>query len=254
MRLQDNVAIITGAGSGIGRGMAQRFAAEGAAVMVADINGDGARATAASIDDAGGRASASEIDVRALGDVERMVGATVDAFDKVDILINCAGTGALIGFLEMSSDAFQNVIAVNLTGTFHCGQAAGKAMVRNGYGRIVNIASIAGERAGVGRSAYGTSKGAVMALTRQMAVELGPLGITVNAIAPGPVDTELTRVVHNQRTRDAYARMIPLKRYGAIEEMASAAVYLASEEARYVNGHVLSVDGGFTVAGILDDL
>jgi NAD(P)-dependent dehydrogenase (short-subunit alcohol dehydrogenase family) len=139
---------------------------------------------------------------------------------------------------------------VNVTGTFLCAQHAARLMLRNRWGRIVNIASVAGMRAvGTGRTAYGTSKGAVIALTRQMAVELAAHGITANAVAPGPVDTPMTRVLHSEQFRRDYARAIPMERYGATGEIAAAVMYLASEEASYVTGTVLPVDGGFLAAG-----
>ena len=126
-------------------------------------------------------------------------------------------------------------------------------MVKQGYGRVINIASIAGLRAGIGRTGYGTSKAAVIGLTRQMALELGPLGVTANAIGPGPVETPLTAVAHSDVTREAYLDLIPVGRYGKIEEMADAAAFLAGEEAAYMNGHILYVDGGYTAIGIARD-
>jgi NAD(P)-dependent dehydrogenase (short-subunit alcohol dehydrogenase family) len=153
-------------------------------------------------------------------------------------------------FLELERAVFERVMAVNVSGALFCGQAAARDMATRHWGRIINVASISGQRAGLGRTAYGTSKAAVIQLTRQMAMELGALGITANAIAPGPVDTAAARAGHTPETREVYLRMIPVGRYGETGEMAAAALYLASEDAAYVNGHVLDVDGGFMAAGI----
>ena len=156
-------------------------------------------------------------------------------------------------FLDAKPEDFQAIMRVNLEGTMYCGQHVGRVMVKNGYGRIINIASISGERAGIGRTGYGVSKFAVIGLTKQMALELGPQGVTVNAVGPGPVDTPLTQVAHSEETRRAYLDLIPLNRYGKVEEMADAAAYLAGEQAAYVNGHILFVDGGFVSVGIQNE-
>ncbi|MBL8839038.1 MAG: glucose 1-dehydrogenase [Alphaproteobacteria bacterium] len=244
-------AIVTGAAAGIGLAIAQRLARAGIAVAIADRDRAGAAAAAAALAADGHRACAIGVDVTSPAEVEAMVAQTIAAFGRLDILVSNAGIAGVHGFLDQPLDHWNAVLAVNLTGVMLCGQAAARAMVRQSSGRIVNIASISGIRAGIGRTAYGTSKAAVIHLTRQMALELGPLGITANAVAPGPVDTAMAQAVHTAETRAAYARLIPMHRYGRPDEIAAAVLFLASEEASYVNGQTLCVDGGFAAAGIV---
>ena len=250
MRLKDRIAIVTGGGSGLGAGIAKRFAKEGASLVLADINGDNAEKIATSIRKGQTKAIAVEMDVTDYDAAGDLISRTLNEFGTVDILVNSAGTSRHMTFLEAEPEDFQAIMKVNLEGTMYCGQHAGRVMVDKGYGRIVNIASISGERAGIGRTGYGVSKFAVIGLTKQMALELGPQGVTVNAVGPGPVDTPLTQIAHSEETRRAYLELIPLNRYGKVEEMADAAAYLAGEQAAYVNGHILFVDGGFVSVGI----
>ena len=250
MRLKDRVAIVTGGGSGLGAGIAKRFAAEGAAVVCADINEENAETVASGIAATRDGAIAMRVDVTDYQDAERLTAETIKQFGRVDIIVNSAGIANHMLFLEAKPEDFQRIMRVNLEGTLYCAQHAAREMVKQGYGRVINIASIAGLRAGIGRTGYGTSKAAVIGLTRQMALELGPLGVTANAIGPGPVDTPLTEVAHSKMTREAYLDLIPVGRYGQIEEMADAATFLAGEQAAYMNGHILYVDGGYTAIGI----
>jgi 3-oxoacyl-[acyl-carrier protein] reductase len=169
---------------------------------------------------------------------------------RCDVLVNSAGIARVFPFLEFPLDNFVATMNVNVTGTLLCSQHAARLMVRHKWGRIVNVASVAGMRAvGTGRTAYGTSKGAVIALTRQMAVELAEHGVTANAVAPGPVDTPMTRELHTDRFRQEYCNAIPMNRYGTPGEIAAAVMYLVSEDAAYTSGVTLPVDGGFLASG-----
>ena len=249
MRLKDKVAIVTGGGRGIGRAIAQRYAREGAAIVVADINGENASRSAVEIGAIGMTA-----DVSNQQDVQQMISRAVDAFGRIDVLVNVAGIGLTKTFLNTTLDEWNRVLNVNLTGAFLCSQAAARIMAGQRSGRIINISSLSAQRGGTGRAAYGASKAGTTMLTKVMAVELAPLGITVNEIAPGPVNTEMTAVTHDAATRDAYHRLIPMRRYAEQDEIADAAVFLGSDEAKFINGHTLNVDGGFQAAGLIFDL
>lgn len=171
-----------------------------------------------------------------------------------DIVVNNAGISVVRPALDVPLDEWDRILRVNLTGTFLCAQAAARGMRDRGQGgRIVNLASTSGQRGGTGRAAYGASKAGVEALTKVLAVEWAAYGITVNAVAPGPIDTDLVRATHSAATRAAYEAATPARRYGTPDEIAAAAVFLASDAASYVTGHVLNVDGGFAAAGVMFD-
>jgi meso-butanediol dehydrogenase/(S,S)-butanediol dehydrogenase/diacetyl reductase len=243
------VALVTGAARGIGLAGAQWFLAHGHAVALLDID----RATL----DAAVAALARPEHVLALpADVSdpRQVAdamAAIEArFGRLDALVNNAGIAVFKPLLHTRFDEWQQVLATNLNGPFLCTQAAVPLMLQSGGGAVVNIASISGLRASTLRVAYGTSKAALIHLTKQQAAELGDLGIRVNAIAPGPVDTTMAKLVHSAEIRRDYHDSIPLGRYGMPEEIAAAIGFLCSDAAGYINGQCLAVDGGFDALGI----
>ncbi len=252
MSFQGRHVVVTGAGSGIGAAISRHFAKKGAYVTCIDIVSERVEQVVADIAAASGAAAASTVDIGDGAAVTAAIESAAKSRAGLDILVNSAGLGLERSFLETSTEDFERILRVNLVGAFHCAQAAAKEMLRRGTtaGRLINIASISGQRGGIGRAAYGASKAGLINLTQVMAVELAQSGITVNAIAPGPVETNLVREVHTQETRDAYAIYIPQRRYGEVDEIASATLFLASREADYITGHVLNVDGGFHAAGL----
>ena len=251
MRLQGKVAIITGAARGIGHAIAQAALREGASVAIADLNEAGARDAAAKLGGGDGKVLAVGVNVAEQASVQAMVAAVVAAFGRIDVLVNNAGIGAEKPFLETSLEDWNRIIGVNLTGAFLVAQTVAREMIESGGGKIVNITSISGQRGGTGRAAYGSAKAGLELLTKVMAVELAPYRINVNNIAPGAVDTELARAAHSDATRAAYAYLIPMTRYGEPDEIADAAIFLCSDESRYVTGHTLNVDGGFGAGGLM---
>jgi NAD(P)-dependent dehydrogenase (short-subunit alcohol dehydrogenase family) len=251
MRLKGKSAIITGGARGIGLAIARALMREGASVAIADVNADGAKEAAASLGEQGGRSISVAVNVADPASVSAMVAAVIKAFGRIDILVNNAGVGGNTPFLQTSLDEWNRIIGINLTGAFMVAQAVAREMVKAGGGKIVNIASLSGQRGGNGRAAYGSAKAGLELLTKVMAVELAEHNINVNNIAPGAIETEMAKYAHDAATRSAYNYLIPMTRYGSPEEIADAAVFLCSDESRYVHGHTLNVDGGFRAAGLM---
>lgn len=251
-RSDSKVALVTGAAMGIGAAIAERLAGDGMTVFVSDINKEEAEKTAARFRGDGLSAQALQLDVAQLASVETAFNQIAETHGRCDVMVNNAGIAKTFPFIDFPLDNWLATMNINLTGTLLCSQHAARLMVPRHWGRIINIASVAGMRAvGKGRTAYGTSKAAVIGLTRQIASELADQGITANAIAPGPVDTPMTEVLHSPAFREAYTSAIPEKRYGRPAEIAAAVSFLASEQAAYITGVTIPVDGGFMSAGAL---
>jgi NAD(P)-dependent dehydrogenase (short-subunit alcohol dehydrogenase family) len=249
LRSSQPVAVVTGGARGIGLAIGQWFLEHDHRVVLLDIDADTLSQTAARLNDPE-HVLALHCDVSNPQQVQAAVGTVTTAFGRVDALVNNAGVAVFKPILETSFEEWRHVLGTNLDGAFICTQAFAPVMLKTGGGAVVNIASISGLRASTLRVAYGTSKAALIQLTKQQAVELGNVGIRVNCIAPGPVDTEMSKLVHSVAIRTDYYDAIPLNRYGTPEEIASAAGFLCSAAASYVNGQVLAVDGGFDASGV----
>jgi 3-oxoacyl-[acyl-carrier protein] reductase len=233
------VAVVTGAGAGIGRAIARRLSAAGMETVVADIREQLANDVAKEICLSGGNAVAMAVDVSSASSISEFFDRLRNGLGRCDVLVNNAGILKLALFTELPFEIWSSTMAVPL-------------MLPNKWGRIVNLASISGLRASVGRTAYGTSKTALIGLTRQMAVELAMSNITVNAVAPGPVETDMTAAAHSHLAASSYRTLVPMRRYGTPEEVAAAVNFLCSEEAAYITGHTVPVDGGYMAAGVLE--
>ncbi len=251
MRLEGKVALITGAGSGMGALAAEVFACEGATVVATDISAEGLRATVERVSAAGGRIAGLDGDVTRAGDVRRWFDEAVRAFGRLDVLYNNAGIfpDEDESVLEMDEAVFQRVIDVNLKGVALCCRYGAPELVKAGGGSIVNVASfVALLGCTVPQDAYTASKGAVLSLTRSLAVQLGPKGVRANAICPGPIETPLLReLLRDEAARERRLSRIPLGRFGRPEDVVNAALYLASDESSWVTGTTFVVDGGISV-------
>ncbi len=246
MRLKGKVAIITGSGRGLGKEAAFVFAEEGAKVVVCDINYESAQEVVTAIGDKGGEAMAIKVDVTDCESVKGMVDAVVERFGTIDVLVNNAGITADAQLVKMTDDQWDRVIAVNLKGVYLCTKAVAPIMIANGSGKIINTSSVVGVHGNFGQTNYAATKAGVIGMTKVWAKELGRKGITVNAVAPGFTMTEMMSTVPEKILRNIRDKT-PLARLAEPREIAQAYLYLASDEANFVNGATLQVDGGLTL-------
>lgn len=245
-RLQDKVAIITGGAQGIGRATAVLFAQEGAHIAIWDLNEEKGQSAVSEIEQAGGKAHFFSVNTADHEQVKKTTEAVVSAFGKIDILINNAGITRDATLLKMEPANWQQVIDVNLTGVFNCTQNVAPHMVEQGSGKIVSASSVVGIYGNFGQTNYVATKSGVIGMTKVWARELGPKGINVNAIAPGFIKTEMIGTIP-EKVINAVVSKTPLRRFGTVEELAKAYLFLSTEESSFINGHTLSVDGGITI-------
>jgi NAD(P)-dependent dehydrogenase (short-subunit alcohol dehydrogenase family) len=244
------VAVITGAGSGLGAAISRHFVSEGRTVALLERDEQKLSAVAATLEDGPPtKVGRYIVDVSDEAQVAHVFEQLRVELGSASILINCAGIADMQPAIDMPGGAFNRVLAINVSGTYFCAQQAARQMRTVGKGRIVNFASVSGLRASVGRIAYGTSKAAVVSLTAQLAVEWAEYGITVNALAPGPIESPMSASL-SDAAKQSYLSRIPAKRYGNPADIVGAVAYLVSDAASFVTGHTLVVDGGFTVFGL----
>ncbi len=246
-RLTDKVAIVTGAARGLGRGLAERLAAEGATVVVTDVNEAGAKQAA---DEIGGSCVGLGCDVSDYDSVEAMVAQVKDRFGRIDVLVNNAGWDKAAPFLELERDLWPKIIGINLYGVLNTSRAVLPIMAEQGSGSVVNISSDAGRVGSSGEAVYSAAKGGVIAFTKSTARELARKQVRVNCVCPGPSDTQLFAEFagDNQGLRDALTKAIPLRRLGQPGDVAGAVAYFASDDSLYVTGQTLSISGGLTMS------
>lgn len=246
MRLKGQVAIITGGASGLGKAAVQLFVHEGAKVVIADMNREEGEKLANSLNSSGGEVLYIQTDVSDKESVDHMVKKVVDTFQQIDILVNNAGITRDSMLHKMTLEQWNQVININLSGVYHCTRAVVPYMRERGYGRIISTASVVGVYGNIGQTNYAAAKAGVIGMTKSWAKELGPKGITVNAVAPGFIQTPMTDAVPQNILQEIEQR-VPLRRLGQPSDIAYAYLYLASSEASYVNGAVLQVDGGLSL-------
>lgn len=245
-KLENKIAIVTGGADGIGKATAEKFATEGAVVVVWDLNIEKGNETVETINQGGGKAVFMKVNTAIYAEVEEATKKTVEKFGTLDIIINNAGITRDASIKKMTPELWQQVIDVNLTGVFNCCKCASEVMVEKGYGRIINASSVVALYGNFGQTNYVATKAGLIGMTKTLARELGKKGITVNAVAPGFIATEMVKKMPAEVLKSMEEK-VPVKRLGLPEEIASAYLFLASDDAAYVNGAVLSVDGGITI-------
>ncbi len=242
-RLENKIAVITGGADGLGRAASIKFTAEGATVIIWDMNEEKGLLTVSEIEKEGGKAFFAKVNTASYSDVEAATQNAVEKFGRIDILINNAGITRDASIKKMTPDQWQQVIDVNLTGVFNCAKCISAGMVEKGYGRIINTSSVVALYGNFGQTNYVATKAGVIGITKTLARELGRKGVTVNAVAPGFIATEMVKKMPENILKSMEEK-VPLGRLGMPEEIASAYLFLASDEAAYINGATLSVDGG----------
>ena len=243
MTLKDKVAIVTGASRGIGEAIARKFCQEGASVMLCSRSAESVAAIAESLSSNGGNAKSTQADISNKADVEALVDLTLQEFSRVDILVNNAGITRDTLFMRMKDEDWDAVIQTNLTGTAYCMRAVTRPMMRQRSGRIINISSVIGIVGNAGQANYAASKAGMIGLTKSVAKEVGSRGITVNAITPGFITTDMTEKI-SETDQQKMLEMIPASSFGTPEDVAETALFLASDAARYITGQAIQVDGG----------
>ncbi|PKK82310.1 MAG: 3-oxoacyl-ACP reductase [candidate division Zixibacteria bacterium HGW-Zixibacteria-1] len=243
MDFKGKTALITGSARGLGKAIAEKLASLGAAVVISDVLMEQAEETVREFKEKGYEAFAFKADVTSGEDVKNMFDTVIAKYEKIDIVVNNAGITKDTLLIRMSEESWDKVISVNLKGAFLVTQAAAKVMMKQRYGRIVNISSVVGRMGNVGQANYSASKAGLIGLTKSSARELAARGITVNAIAPGFIETEMTKSLP-EAVRESFMQSTPLKRFGQPQDVASAVAFLASDEASYITGQVLGIDGG----------
>jgi 3-oxoacyl-[acyl-carrier protein] reductase len=247
MKLKDQVAIITGGATGIGRAISLALAKNGANVIINyNKSKDKALALVQEIEQLGQKAYAIQADISKFEDAEKLVNEAINHFGKLNILVNNAGITDDALILRMSETQFDRVIETNLKGVFNTSKHAVRKMVKSDYGRIINITSVSGILGNAGQTNYSAAKAGIIGFTKALARELSGRNITVNAVAPGFIETEMTKNI-NAEAKEYWFQQIPLKRFGQVEDVANACLFLASQDANYITGHTLTVDGGLVM-------
>ncbi len=242
-KFQNKVAVVTGAARGIGKVIAFNLARQGADIIISDVSVDDGEKTAGEIQKLNRKCIFVRCDVSVTDDVNNLISKTISEFGRIDILVNNAGITKDTLLIRMKDEAWDQVLDINLKGSFLCSRAAAKEMMKQRSGRIINISSVVGLMGNLGQVNYSASKAGLIGLTKSSAKELAPRGITVNAIAPGFIETEMTQKL-SEEVRETYLNVIPLNRFGSPDDVASCVAFLASDEAKYISGEVIRVDGG----------